>query len=816
MSNGTGIGTAGRMWARSELRRRFVALMALGILAGLAAAVALAAIAGSRRTDDSFERLRTATKAADAVVFASQVGVTDPDWAKVAALPYVEAAGAFGLPQVQVVDAPKGIDPTTTGVFDVAYGTWRTDVDRPVLLEGRQPDPTNPHEVLATPDSLDAGVRLGDRFEVRRISDEQMQNGDMFGTPQGPTTSVTVVGVGRSTFETATLASDSGPEAEPSVGLVATPAFHEQFAKDVTFIDNLLVRFKPGQGSVPELERDVRQILDKPELPILDAVAVSKRVTNGTELETRGLLLFGSAVALAGAVLIGQALTRSVRSGSEDVSTLQALGFTRRDAATTLTLPHLLAVGVAAVVAVAGAVALSAAFPIGLGRTVDPDVGIHADWPVLIGGSLLLVIVLATAVVVTAWREAGRTGQDAHGRESALTRTLARSGAPIVVTLGARLALEPGRGKRALPTRPALAGAVIGVLGIVGAFTLSAGINDAVANPERIGSTWDMDLLSNGGTPADYEAASAGVDERSQVESSAMIARGLAVIDQVTQPTYSIRQRRGDLDFVTLQGRRPVDTGEVALGPETATAYGVDVGDDVTARNQVSGGTTTLRVVGIGLLPTTPHSSFDQGAWVTDAQLKELVPDTITDQGFPTIEPIYVAHLRDGEDAAGFVKDVNATLDPSIVLAEVRAIPIDLVSLGNVRSLPVLFAIFTLLLAIGTLAHMSSSVVRRRGTELAVLRAIGLTARQTRFTLSWQAMTVALAGVLIGIPLGLLVGRVAWRWVADATPMLYVPPTALVVVLATIPAALVIANLLAWWPGRRASRLRPAEMLRTE
>jgi len=242
----------------------------------------------------------------------------------------------------------------------------------------------------------------------------------------------------------------------------------------------------------------------------------------------------------------------------------------------------------------------------------------------------------------------------------------------------------------------------------------------------------------------------------------------------------------------------------------------VGIGDEVTVRNQVSGGTNKLRVVGIGLLPTTPHSSYDQGVWVTDRQLHDLVPEGTTNEGFPTIQPIYIAHVRDGTDVGRFVERVNARLDPSVVTAEARPVPTDLISLRNVRSLPVLFAVFTMLLAIGTLAHVSSSVVRRRGTDLAILRAMGLTARQTRFTLSWQATTVAVIGLLLGIPLGLLFGRVAWRSIADATPMLYVAPFALVAVLAVIPAALIVANLLAWWPGRRVSRLQPADLLRTE
>ena len=61
---------------------------------------------------------------------------------------------------------------------------------------------------------------------------------------------------------------------------------------------------------------------------------------------------------------------------------------------------------------------------------------------------------------------------------------------PVVV--GARFALEPGRGRAAVPVRPALLGAVAGVLGVLAAFTFSAGVSDAAANPARFGQTWQL------------------------------------------------------------------------------------------------------------------------------------------------------------------------------------------------------------------------------------------------------------------------------------------------------------------------------------
>src|SRR6202008_3641909 len=76
------------------------------------------------------------------------------------------------------------------------------------------------------------------------------------------------------------------------------------------------------------------------------------------------------------------------------------------------------------------------------------------------------------------------------GRRPAATAGL---GVPVVVA--ARFALEPGRGRAAVPVRPALLGAVAGVLGVLAAFTFAAGVSDAAANPARFGQTWQLDTF---------------------------------------------------------------------------------------------------------------------------------------------------------------------------------------------------------------------------------------------------------------------------------------------------------------------------------
>jgi ABC-type lipoprotein release transport system permease subunit len=79
-----------------------------------------------------------------------------------------------------------------------------------------------------------------------------------------------------------------------------------------------------------------------------------------------------------------------------------------------------------------------------------------------------------------------------------------------------------------------------------------------------------------------------------------------------------------------------------------------------------------------------------------------------------------------------------------------------------------------------------------------------------------QGTVLGLAGLAFGIPLGLVLGRAIWRVVAGFMPLAYHPPLAVWALLLIGPAALLIVNLLAAWPQRRATRQRIGQVLRTE
>lgn len=120
-----------------------------------------------------------------------------------------------------------------------------------------------------------------------------------------------------------------------------------------------------------------------------------------------------------------------------------------------------------------------------------------------------------------------------------------------------------------------------------------------------------------------------------------------------------------------------------------------------------------------------------------------------------------------------------------------------------------------MLLACGIIAHTLLTSVRRRRRDLAILKTIGFTTRQVRATVAWQATALAGAGLIAGVPLGLLAGR--WAWILFAGQIAIVPaPVISPLTLLAVPAVLAAANAIAAIPARAAARTQPATVLRTE
>jgi ABC-type antimicrobial peptide transport system permease subunit len=102
----------------------------------------------------------------------------------------------------------------------------------------------------------------------------------------------------------------------------------------------------------------------------------------------------------------------------------------------------------------------------------------------------------------------------------------------------------------------------------------------------------------------------------------------------------------------------------------------------------------------------------------------------------------------------------------------------------------------------------------RRGTRL--LKVLGFVRHQVAAVVCWQATTIAVIGVIVGVPLGLALGEFVWRAFATnfgVVPVVVVPS---LVIAALAAAVLVAANALAAGPALLAARSWPARLLPAE
>ncbi|MCJ7437194.1 MAG: hypothetical protein MUP97_05480 [Acidimicrobiia bacterium] len=75
---------------------------------------------------------------------------------------------------------------------------------------------------------------------------------------------------------------------------------------------------------------------------------------------------------------------------------------------------------------------------------------------------------------------------------------------------------------------------------------------------------------------------------------------------------------------------------------------------------------------------------------------------------------------------------------------------------------------------------------------------------------------MALIAAVVGVPIGIIVGRQSWALIAGGLGVASVPDVSPLAVGGIVLATLVVANLIAFVPGRIAARTKPAVVLRSE
>jgi hypothetical protein len=549
--------------------------------------------------------------------------------------------------------------------------------------------------------------------------------------------------------------------------------------------------------------------------------------------EAAALAIFAALVGLIALAIIGQLLSRQLVLDSAEFPVLRALGLPRSRLAA-LSLARVAVVTIAgAVFAVGFAVAASPLMPIGPARAAEPSPGAEVNLAILGAGFALLAAVPLLVVLPAALRAANRT-QGALGlaepaapaHPSRLSPALGLAGS-VPGNLGVRMAFEPGHGRTAVPVRSALVGTMVAVAAVVAAMVFGASFLALVGTPHLYGQNWPQQLdLQVGSIPGAMGekilAPIKGLTEYAggnygQVSVTAPGSASGAVV-----PAIGLDQLHGKGFLTLLAGRAPAGPREITLGPRTLRTLGLHLGQLVKV--DANGRAYPMRIVGSAIF-----ASFGVGGGnATDLGTGAAVAASVLSQRNPpscvsgaTCYNFFLLRYRPGTDlrvAATQVSraTIRAGCPPGLCLVTTDQRPGDIQDYAGVRDTPLALGAVLVLLAVGTLAHVLLTGVRRRRRDLAVLKTLGLLRSQLLRVVSWQATSLAAAALLVGLPLGLLAGRWAWLLFADSAGVGSQADVPVPLVLLVIPVTLVLAVLLAIVPGWTAGRIRPALILRSE
>jgi ABC-type lipoprotein release transport system permease subunit len=809
---------------RVELRARWPAWLALAVLIGLVGGAVLALAAGARRTDSAYDRFVRAHDAYDVLVinnagsFFSEGGTAIVDLDELAELPEVAVSARVGTFFVTI---GAGV-----GVVVPADDRVGTEINRFRLLEGRRPDPQEPDEAVVSftlAEQYDIGV--GDEITLVDPGYAEIPARDVppgFHAAVGRVLdvlddgAVTVVGVEASPGEFPPQIEGSGRY------LVHTSPALYRLRSDLAKLseggDSLLVRLERGardtDAFLAEVERRARGF--PPDLVVQEDFTGT--VNRSFRTQAVALWLLASLTAVASALVVGQLLARFTLLESTDNVVLAALGASPTQRVL-IGLARAGAIGLgASVVAVALALALSPAFPTGLARTAEPEPGWRVDAVVLIVGALVLVVLVVALSAWPAWRAAGaRSALGASEpwatRPSLAGRLLSGRRIPVSMAAGVRMALEPGRGRTAVPVRTSLAGVTLGVATLVAALTFGASLAHLLGTPRLYGQTWNVELTTYDGRLFTEALPVLEADDRVQG-----LARGdfrtPFSIDGHAVDGFSLDTIQGELSPAILEGRAPDSPDEIALGTRTLRSLGLEVGDRVDVRIRATEtDPVSMQVVGRAVFPVFAEAGrLGDGAFVRMAGTERILGSSL-----PNDEQGLLVRVTQADDVDAIVEELNERLSSSTELFVIRqGKPTDIVNFGRVEATPYLLGAILAALSAATLAYLLVSAVRRRRRDLAILKTLGLVRGQVRATVAWQATALTVVALLIGVPIGLAVGRWTWTLFADDLGVVSEPQLPWIATLVLVPVAVLVANLVAAPPARTAARTKPALVLRSE
>jgi hypothetical protein len=647
-------------------------------------------------------------------------------------------------------------------------------------------------------------VGVGDHLTFRSFSPEDVSTPSTTFALHGPTVTLRVVGIVRRPL-------DLGGRGAAGGVVVTTPAFFAKYKDRIGTFSGTILRVKTTQGAADadRVAAEARRIFGSaPQFGITSLAVEGAGARNAIDVTTVGLALAAAVAGLTAIVAIALALSREISFGDTDQLTLSALGLGWRRRVLAAAVVGLPPAVVGAAIAMIGATLASPLFPIGVAAQAEPDPGLRFDAVPVLGGGLLLALVVLLISLGAGARTAGITRARARrARPGLASRVTEQTGAPPPAAVGVRFALDPGRQRRPLPVRSSLLGATSGVLVVVAVLVFSAGLQRLVTTPARYGWNWDFvgydgKATTTGGN--DCGPLHTALASRTEFTAVASVCEGDVQVGGHPTTAWGYASLRGVVAPEIVAGRAPATSTEVALASDTLAAIHRHVGDRV--RVEGTSGSGVFRIVGQTVLAAMSDPvPLADGAAFTRAGLAHLGAD-----GGWNI----VVRLAPGADRGAIAQEFRRA---AIFGGEIGPVlPAEIDRVRQIRDLPTLLAVFVAVVALTAVGLGLVASLRRRRRDLAVLKTLGFSRRQLRAAVAWQASTVAACALVVGIPMGALVGTYFWRRVADQLGVASDPAWPVLAVIVVAAVALVAVNVVAAFPARRAAHTRPAVVLRSE
>ena len=762
--------------------------------------------------------------------------------AKVAAVDGVQLArGDVFRDGVQIVGSNgKAIGNPGMGAptFGGAWNDDRLNVYK--LREGRAPK-ADDEAVIDRGSAEDGHLRVGAKTKV------------LTPTP----VAVTIVGI--ATFGTVDTAGGAS-----FVGMA--PSAAQRYFGEPGRFDTIPVLAKPGVSQTELKARIAKAIDDKTEV-ITGKEATKEQqddIKQGIGFFRTALLIFAFVALFVGSFIIYNTFGIIVAQRTKELALFRALGASRRQVLRSVLVEAALVGVIASAIGLALGIVVAGLLKALLNAL---NLEVPAGGTVITFGTILTSFLVGTLVTVTsaffpAWR-AARVPPIAAMRDVAVDRSSASRRRAIfgVVTLvlGVIVLALGVTGAGAGPTGlgalgvfvavialgPVIAAPVAGALGAplprVKGMTGTIARENAVRNPKRTSATaaalmigvalvgfitvfassakasiydavdkrFRADLIVNagsfggGGLPTNIVA-----DARKLPQiASASAVRGVgASIDGADGFITAVDPATiGDVYDLQIKQGSLADLGDGTIAVQRRWADGND---------KKIGDTIDLQLVQGGVQHLVVKMVYDDEVFVG----KYFIPMAVYDKGVvDKTDSIVFVKTKDGVEPAEARAALEKLTKP-YPTAKVQDLS-DFKAAQSAQFNVLLAMIYVLLLlaiiiALLGIANTLALSVFERTRELGLLRAVGMTRRQTRSSIRWEAVIIALLGTVLGLGIGLFFGYMFSFPLKDQGFTRFSVPVGQLVLISVLAAfAGVIAAI---WPARRASRLDILAAIATE